>query len=192
MTKAPSPTAKRGRTQERSRAATGRAARPLGNGRFLVDLGLGTDPRAPEAGFCEVIFPEFRLDPGEEKGAGPDLLTPAQALAPASPAPHLVLRRAATGALDLYDWWQKARAGKAPRKRTAMVELLDEAGAEVVMRWRFFDVRPVALAYSPLQAMTPGVLYETVSFRFEGMEVQEGAGLLGTRSRTSGVSSALP
>lgn len=137
------------------------AFRPRGNGNFLVDLGLG-DPRAPQAGFCEVIFPDLWLDAEQQVEAQ-------GALAPRNP--HLVLRRAATGALDLYQWWQQARDGKAPKRRTVTIDLLAEDGATAVMRWRFHEARPVGLAYSPLQALTPGLLYESLSLAFDRVEM---------------------
>lgn len=137
-------------------------ARPCGNGRFLVDLGRG-DPRAPEAGFCEVIFPEFQLD-------GVDAQSTLALLPPANPC--LILRRAATGAPDLYEWWAQARdAGKPPPRRTVTVELLGEDLSETLMRWRFLKAAPVSLAYSPLNALTPGLLYETLSLTFTRVEL---------------------
>ena len=138
--------------------------RPRGNGNFLVDLGMG-DPRAPEAGFCEVIFPEFWLDEDAEVQPPPQ-----GALAPPR-NPYLILRRAATGALDLYHWWQQAREGKAPKRRIVTIELLAEDGVTVVMRWRFHEVRPVGLAYSPLQAQEPGLLFETLTLAFGRVEM---------------------
>jgi hypothetical protein len=34
------------------------------------------------------------------------------------------------------------------------------------MRWRFHDAWPVRLAYSPLDAMVSGLLFETVTLAF--------------------------
>ncbi|MEP6723073.1 MAG: phage tail protein [Variovorax sp.] len=146
----------------RARRPDTRAAlqRPLTGGNFLVDLGMG-DTRAPEAGFCEVVFPEFTLEHPE---ANP---------APAAPIhPYLVLRRAATGALDLYQWWALARdARKPPPRRTVTVELLAADMAATVVRWRFLKASPVSLAYSPLNAQVPGLLYETLSLAFDRVEM---------------------
>jgi hypothetical protein len=122
---------------------------PLGRSNFRVDLGLG-DPDAPDAGFCEVIFPVLSADAGD---AMPD-------------ARHLVLRRGATGALDLYAWWAGARESQAPARRTVTIELLSGDPTHVVMRWRFHDAWPVRLAYSPLDAMVSGLLFETVTLAF--------------------------
>jgi len=142
--------------------------RPLTSGNFLVDLGMG-DPRAPEAGFCEVVFPEFthahaKASPAVNHATNPALASPTPA--------YLVLRRAATGALDLYQWWVLARdARKPPPRRTVTVELLAADMAATVMRWRFLKASPVSLAYSPLDAQVPGLLYETLSLAFDRVEM---------------------
>ncbi|MGJ7496925.1 phage tail protein [Variovorax sp. RT4R15] len=150
----------------RARRPDTRAAlqRPLTGGNFLVDLGMG-DPRAPEAGFCEVVFPEFTLaHPEASPTANPALAAPIP--------PYLVLRRAATGALDLYQWWVLARdARKPPPRRTVTVELLAADMTVTVMRWRFLKASPVSLAYSPLNAQFPGLLYETLSLAFDKVEM---------------------
>ncbi|MCE9659799.1 MAG: phage tail protein [Burkholderiales bacterium] len=86
-------------------------------------------------------------------------------------ANHLVLRRGATGALDLYDWWDRARRGRAPRRRVVTVRLLDAGQRSVVMTWRFLNARPVSLAYSPLLAMDAGVLMETIEIAFDDVEM---------------------
>ena len=74
------------------RAATQRD-RPLLNANFVVELAAGKG-----SGFAEVVFGPFAAKPG----------TALQPLATALSAPpvadRLVLRRGATGALDLYAW----------------------------------------------------------------------------------------
>jgi phage tail-like protein len=137
--------------------------RPLGSSNFLVEIG-GASGRAAGAGFAEVIFPSFTID----TGTGSDGAALAGATAPSR---HLVLRRGATGALDLYDWWDQARHGKAPRRRVVKVRLLADDQATVVMTWRFNNVRPLSLAYSPLQAMGGTILMETIELAFDAVEM---------------------
>lgn len=127
--------------------------RPLGNHRFLVDLGDRGDPHAAGAGFSAVVFPRFDV---QVDGAA---------------EPRLVLRRGVTGARNLYQWWDKARRGKAPR-RNVRVTLLGDDGATPVMRWRFSGARPVALEYGALDANAPSVLLETLELAFERMEIE--------------------
>ena len=74
--------------------------RPLLNTNFVVELAAGKG-----SGFAEVVFGPFAAKPG----------TALQPLATAISTPvadRLVLRRGATGALDLYAWWRQARDGR--------------------------------------------------------------------------------
>jgi len=141
--------------------------RPFSGANFLVDLGSG-DPRSPVAGFCEVVFPAFALvaTPAAEPAA-------ANATAPAAEAQaaHLVLRRGVIGSLDLYGWWDKARRGKAPKRRSVSVHLLGEDRSTVVMSWRFTNARPVSLHYSPLRAAESAVIIETLELAFDSVTV---------------------
>ncbi len=127
--------------------------RPCGGANFLVGFGAG-DARAASAGFSEVIFPTFTLEPGDP-GAGQSL----------------VLKRGVTGSLDLYAWWNKARRGKAPQRRSVKVELLGEDQTSVVLTWHFRNARPVSLSYSPLNALEGSIVIETLELAFDRMEM---------------------
>lgn len=148
--------------------AEARHDRPHGSAHFLVEIGRANG-RAAEAGFFEVIFPSFvAADPTDKRIEG----SPATADCDAAPTDqHLVLRRGATGALDLYGWWDAARRGEAPRRRVVTVKLLAEDLRTVVLTWRFRNVRPVRLSYSPLRALEGGVLMETIELAFDGVEM---------------------
>jgi phage tail-like protein len=139
----------------RSSKATAAALRPRTGSNFLVDLGMAS-PRAEGGGFSDVVFPTFRVDPADTSDGA---------------SPHLLLSRAATGALDLHDWWQQARRGKASRGRVVKVMLLDDDQRTVVWTWRFRNARPVSLTYSPLRAMEPAILMETIALAFDDVEI---------------------
>ena len=128
--------------------------RPYGNARFLVDLGVG-DPRSAAGGFCEVVLPTLRV--ADESAIPPALL---------------ILRRGFSGARDLHAWFGKAERGKAPKRRTVKIQLLDDAGEQVVATWRFRNARPVALSYSPLDALRPAVLIETLELAFDRVDLE--------------------
>ena len=128
------------------------------NSNFLVDLGYG-DPNSFNGGFCEVIFPEFRIDVDRNPQDN-------------ARSQILILRRGANGVLDLYDWWNKAREGKAPKARTVKVVLLAQDHSTVVCTWYFRHARPVSLSYSPLNAMQGGVLIESIELAFDSMEMR--------------------
>ena len=143
----------------KNRAQRSEMQRPHANSNFLVDLGYG-DPRSFSGGFCEVIFPEFRINdshPSQDDDCR---------------SQFLILKRGATGMLDLYDWWNKARRGKSPKERTVTVMLLAEDHSTVVLTWDFHRVRPVSLSYSPLNAMDGGVLIESIELAFDSMEMR--------------------
>ena len=83
-----------------------------------------------------------------------------------------MLRRGVTGALDLYAWWDQARRGKAPRAaRRSPSSCSPRTTRTVVLTWRFRDVRPVRLSYSPLRALDGGVLMETIELAFNDVEM---------------------
>jgi phage tail-like protein len=127
--------------------------RPCSGAHFLVSFG-SADAHAESAGFSEVIFPTFRLEAEQN-----------------DPAPSLLLKRGVSGGLDLYAWWDKARRGKAPQRRTVKVELLAEDQRTVVVTWRFRNARPLSLAYSRLNALEGSVVIETLELAFDRMEM---------------------
>ncbi len=129
--------------------------RPYLNANFLVDFGDGTAESAA-GGFSEVIFPAFVIGPRADEGA--------------APPGHLILKRGFNGSLHLYNWWNKARQDRA-EKETLHVRLLAEDHETVVAEWRFREVRPVSLSYSPLRANESGVVLETIEIAFEQMEM---------------------
>ena len=138
-----------------------RNPQPLLGNRFRVDLGDGKAAR----GFSEVIFPEF--------------------IACRQDDARLVLRRAATGDLDVYRWWTAARDtpgaspirpfARSPRENTVArdvtIQLLPASGEESVMSWLFKSAEPVALGYTPLDANLPAILLESLTLAFERMEM---------------------
>jgi len=156
---------------------------PCLNCNFLVDLGT-RDPRDPAAGFSEVLLPGFPVASRETKPSKgsptaapwPD---PATTGSPESARRTLVLRRGFDGSLDLVDWWNEARRGKASASRSVAVHLLADDHATVLVTWRFRNARPVALGYSALSAADPAVLVESIELTFEAAEI------LGARGGTA-------
>ena len=142
--------------------------RPYGIANFLVDFGDGK-AQSPAGGFSEVLFPVFDAQPPAVHDAASTVLKPDAATA--APSNRLLLRRGFVGSLDLYAWWHKARSGRAPKRRTLQVKLLSEDHETVVVTWRFREVRPVSLSYSPLLANQSEILIEAVEFAFERMEM---------------------
>jgi len=157
-------------------AATARGERPHGNANFVVEFGSGAS-RLGRTGFAEVIFPPFtvgeRAGPGRASSSSQPPAATGGAAAPieAAACQRLVLRRGVTGTLDLYAWWDQARRGRAPPRRTMNVKLIAEDRATVVWTWRFTNVRPVSLSYSPLRGVEGAVLMETIELSFDDVEM---------------------
>lgn len=129
--------------------------RPLAGRNFRVEIDEGNGRRV-EVGCSEVVFPALDAvdDPFE----------------PRAPEP-LLLRRAATGGAEFHAWWEQARHGRAPQRRTVHVTLLGDDLASEPMRWRFRNARPVSLHYSALNAMGGALLIETLALAFDGVEI---------------------
>ena len=141
--------------------------RPHGSSNFVVEFGSGA-ARSGRTGFAEVVFAPFTIP---ERAPGRGAAAPSAAPASEALPQRLVLRRGVTGALDLYAWWDQARRGKAPPRRTMNVKLLADDHATVVWTWRFRNVRPVSLSYSPLRGVDGGVLMETIELAYDDVEM---------------------
>ncbi len=142
---------------------------PYSNANFAVYLGLD-DSRSVPMGFAEVIFPPFTVD-GIEWTQDEAAAIQGTEITKVAIEKHIILRRGFTGSLDLYNWWKKANRGKAPKLRALKIELLSEDHSTAVLTWRFRNVRPVSLFYSPLRAIEGGILMETVVLTFDGVDV---------------------
>lgn len=141
-------------------AAASRRLMPQPGRHFLVDLGEA-DPRDPAAGFTEVVFPVFHADRDPSSraptGEAADTL--------------LVLRRAATGAMDLYGWWNETRRMPTPKGRTVTIQWLAPDQRSAVLTWRFTGAYPVRLGYSPLQATRDELVIESIALAFERVDM---------------------
>jgi phage tail-like protein len=129
---------------------------------FNFRVAIGGRSRANE-GFSAVRLPTLL--------ARPEVAADAEAALGDEGSSHLVLRRGFTGAMDFHEWWMQERGPKRSRGRVVTVELLDETNSEVGVAWRFTGCRPVALHYSPLDALESAVVTETIVLAFDDVEV---------------------
>ena len=132
---------------------------PYGNFNFRV--AIGGRGRASE-GFCDVRLPTLLVRPEQAAEATAALGDEGSA--------HLVLRRGFNGATELQEWWTQERGPKRSRGRIVTVELLDERHGPV-STWRFGGCRPVALHYSPLNALESSVVIESIVLAFDAVEL---------------------
>ena len=140
--------------------------RPHGNSNFVVEFGSGAS-RSGRTGCAEGVFAPFTIPETAPGRRAASAAPPASEAAPQ----RLVLRRGVTGALDLYAWWDQARRGKAPPRRVMNVKLLADDHETVVWTWRFRNVRPVSLSYSPLRGVDGGILMETIELAYDDVEM---------------------
>ena len=144
--------------------------RPYPGFNFIVDLGIGhTD--GPEAGFSEVVFPEFALDvieyrSGNAKENGVVKLTGLERHG------NVVLKRGVAGSLSLYQWWNQARNGDQGAARTVVIQLQNEDHSAVVLTWKLLRARPVKLLYAGLKAAGQELAVEHLELAFERIEME--------------------
>jgi phage tail-like protein len=124
-------------------------------------VAIGARARASE-GFSEVRLPTLVVNPEGADAAVASLSEEA--------ASHLLLRRGFNGATDLQEWWRQERGPKRSRGRAVTVELADET-FQPVATWRFLGCRPVALHYSPLNALESSVVTETIVLAFDDVDL---------------------
>ena len=129
---------------------------------FNFRVAIGGRARADD-GFSAVRLPTLLTRP--------DMAIDAEGTLREEGSSHLVLRRGFTGATDLHEWWMQERGPKRSRGRVVTVELLDETNTEVAAAWRFIGCRPVALHYSPLDALEAAVVIETIVLAFDDVEM---------------------
>ena len=142
--------------------------RPYPGFNFLVDLGAGD---GPEAGFSEVVFPEFALDVieyrnGNSKENGVIKLTGLERHG------NVVLKRGVAGSLNLYQWWNQARNGDQNAARTVVIQLQNEDHSAVVLTWKLLRARPVKLLYAGLKGAGQELAVEHLELAFERIEME--------------------
>jgi phage tail-like protein len=137
---------------------------------FLVDLGTG-EVDSPEAGLCEVVFPESRLQVLEYRN-GNDRSNDVRKIQTTTEYGDLIVRRGAIGSLSWYGWWNAARNGDQTVTRTITIHLLNEDRTEQVLTWKFLRARPVNHQFSPLIALGTAPLIETLEIAFERLEME--------------------
>lgn len=129
---------------------------PLPDAHFTVDIVLEDARGKPSGPHWQIPFAQ--------------VLLPRAAVAP-DPAARLVLRRGASGALDLHQWLAAERASPGQQPHIVTVQAMRQPGAPPAMGWRFDKVHPVALSYSPLDALSGATLMETIELSFASMDL---------------------
>ncbi len=117
-------------------------------------------------------LPVARVEWGPFPVAEGDLrTTPSLGNGDGLPARHVLLCRGVTGATELADWWRIERAPKRSAARTVVVELIDPGSGAPVLTWTFRGCRVVQLSHSPLDAMVPTVITESLVFEYAHVDI---------------------
>jgi len=119
---------------------------PLLDCHFLV-----TFDDAPIA-FTSVVLPRLGTQAGEAQ-------------------PSLVLRRNATGALDLYLWCDDERREPGKHNRTVTVTVLDGEHDPTPLVWTFDTCRPLGLSFAHLDALSGAALIETIEIGYDKVRI---------------------
>jgi phage tail-like protein len=144
--------------------------RPYSTINFLVDLGTGNTD-GPAAGMVEVILPEARLQISEYR-SGNEKENNSRKLQTLAHYENLILKRAVTGSLDWYQWWDEVRNGSQVASRNIFIQLVNEDHSVNVLTWKFLRARPVSHQFGPLNAMSTEPLIETLELAFERLEME--------------------
>ena len=145
-----------------------RREQPYGSFNFRVEIGSGRT--ALQGGFMAVEFPAL-IVPGAAAAVGGSGSGSGGGGVDSAAPRWLVLRRAFSGSLDLYSWWDTTRRAKRVVGRAVLIELLDGVGGKPVLAWRFSGCRPVTLQHSPLDAQRSALLIESLSLSFDDVEL---------------------
>lgn len=137
---------------------------PLEGSNFIVDF-AGVD----DDSFSHVDLPVALLDEVAYRSGDDKTNEPRKQPGLASFS-HLVLSRGLTTNLDLWTWWQSARAGDPAVDRTVRVRLLDST-RQPVLTWVFHNAFPAVYRLSPLDASSSALVIETVELAFDSMDV---------------------
>ncbi len=142
---------------------------PYAGFNFLVDLGDGTDPSSPLAGFMEVSGLGMELSVIEYRN-GNDRMNVPRKLPGLTKTGLVRLRRGVVGTTALFDWLQAAAAGK-QAYRTVTIRMQNESREDDVLTWKLINALPVRYSAPTLSAVSTAVSIEELVFTCTSVEV---------------------
>lgn len=138
---------------------------PFEGSHFSVDVGTGD-----VALFSRVELPVATLDEIAYR-SGADRSNETRKQPGLASYTRLVLHRALTTNLDLWQWWVAARSGAPDVDRNVVVRLLDDT-LSPVLTWKFRNAFPVVHRVSTLDAASSDVVVETIELAFDSMDAE--------------------
>ena len=146
--------------------------RPYNQFRFRVDLGPdGPSPDSFKAGFQEVsgLGMEIAVAPYR---AGNDTENAPMKITGLAKYNDIVFKRGVI--LDLptiYGWWDAVRNGSQDELRTVRVQLMDDAGKDVVQQWELKNARPIKYTGPALNGKGTDVAVEELVLAVEKIQM---------------------
>ncbi len=144
--------------------------RPYGQFNFLVTLGQGGNPDAPDGGFQEISALAMEVGVAEYR-YGNHKLNHTLKVTGLGKSSDITLKRGVMGSKTVYEWFDKIRSGK-NEMRTVRIELRNEENTETVQTWILNEARVIKISMGPLNAKSNEIAMEELTLTFERMEVQ--------------------
>jgi phage tail-like protein len=144
--------------------------RPYGGFNFLVTLGQGGDPNAPDGGFQEISALAMEVGVAEYRYGNHKLNNTLKVTGLAKSA-DITLKRGVMGSDTVYKWFNAIRNGQ-NEMRTVRIELRNEENSETVQTWVLNNARVIKFSAGPLNAKSNEVAMEELTLSFERMELQ--------------------
>ena len=144
--------------------------RPYGQFNFLVTLGQGGDPNAPDGGFQEISALAMEVGVAEYR-YGNHKLNNTLKVTGLGKSADITLKRGVMGSDTVYKWFNAIRNG-VNEMRTVRIELRNEENSETVQTWVLNNARVIKFSAGPLNAKSNEVAMEELTLSFERMELQ--------------------
>jgi len=144
--------------------------RPYGQFNFLVTLGQGGDPNAPDGGFQEISALAMEVGVAEYR-YGNHKLNNTLKVTGLGKSADVTLKRGVMGSDTVYKWFNAIRNGQ-NEMRTVRIELRNEENSETVQTWVLNNARVIKFSAGPLNAKSNEIAVEDLTLSFERMELQ--------------------
>jgi phage tail-like protein len=144
--------------------------RPYGQFNFLVTLGQGGDPNAPDGGFQEISALAMEVGVAEYR-YGNHKLNNTLKVTGLGKSADVTLKRGVMGSETVYKWFNAIRNGQ-NEMRTVRIELRNEENSETVQTWVLNNARVIKFSAGPLNAKSNEIAMEELTLSFERMELQ--------------------
>jgi len=144
--------------------------RPYAQFNFWVNLGGGSDPLQPDAGFQEISALGMEVGVAEYR-YGNHKLNHTLKVTGLSKSADVTLKRGVMGSDTVYRWFDAIRNGQ-NEMRTVRIELRNEENSESVQTWILNGARVIKFTTGPLNAKSNEIAMEELTLSFERMEAQ--------------------